>query len=155
MSKYGPEKTPYLDTFHAVYNVGFIYRITKNLHRFLKISSQEQEERIKMLLIITSKFNKNLNLMVAHILHIFSNKLNSCYLLLLILLLSLSLLLLLLLLLLILLYKDHPSIRGIKTFSQRFSSFYFSPIDKNTVLKGIRKLNFNKATQDTNIPVKF
>ena len=93
--------------------------------------------------------------MVAHILHIFSNKLNSCYLLLLILLLSLSLLLLLLLLLLILLYKGHPSIRGIKTFSQRFSSFYFSPIDKNTVLKEIRKLNFNKAAQDTNIPVKF
>ena len=35
----------------------------------------------------------------------------------------------------ILKYKDHPSILVIKRFSQNFSSFYSSPVDKNTVLK--------------------
>ena len=35
-----------------------------------------------------------------------------------------------------------------------FSSFYFSPVDKNTFLKEIRKLKSNKAMQDTDIPVK-
>ena len=32
-------------------------------------------------------------------------------------------------------YKDHPNIRVIKRFSQRFSSFYFSPVVKSTALK--------------------
>ena len=54
----------------------------------------------------------------------------------------------------ILKYKDHPSIRAIKIVSQRFSSFYFSPVDKNTVLKEIRKLKPSKAVQDTDITVK-
>ena len=54
----------------------------------------------------------------------------------------------------ILKYKDHPSIRVIKKVSQRFSSFSFSPVDKNTVLKEIRKSKSNKAVQDTDIPVK-
>ena len=44
----------------------------------------------------------------------------------------------------ILKYKSHPSIKAIKSFSTRFSSFYFSQVDKNTVLKEIRKLNINK-----------
>ena len=44
----------------------------------------------------------------------------------------------------ILKYKNHSSMRVIKRFSQRFSSFYFPHVDKNTVLKEIRKLNFNK-----------
>ena len=44
----------------------------------------------------------------------------------------------------ILKYKNHPSIKIIKSFSTRFSSFYFSQVDKNTVLKEIRKLNMNK-----------
>ena len=44
----------------------------------------------------------------------------------------------------ILKYKDHPSIPVIKRFSQRISSFYFSTVDKNTVLKEIKKLNSNK-----------
>ena len=48
-----------------------------------------------------------------------------------------------------------PSIRVIKRVSQRFSSFYIWPVDKNTVLKEIRKLNSNKAVQDTDIPVKY
>ena len=54
----------------------------------------------------------------------------------------------------ILKYKNHPSMRVIKRFSQRFSSFYFSHVDKNTVLKEIKKLNLNKAVQDSDIPVK-
>ena len=55
----------------------------------------------------------------------------------------------------ILKYKSHPSIKAIKSFSTRFSSFYFSQVDKNTVLKEIRKLNMNKAVQDKDIPVKI
>ena len=55
----------------------------------------------------------------------------------------------------ILKYKDHPSIPVIKRFSQRISSFYFSTVDKNTVLKEIKKFNSNKAVQDTDIPVKI
>ena len=47
----------------------------------------------------------------------------------------------------ILKYKDHPSIRVIKRVSQHFSSFYFSPVDKNTVLKEIIKSKSNKAVQ--------
>ena len=43
----------------------------------------------------------------------------------------------------------------IKRFSQRFSSFYFSHVDKNTVLKEIKKLNLNKAVQDSDIPGKI
>ena len=52
-------------------------------------------------------------------------------------------------------YKNHPSIRIIKSISKCFSSFYFSQVDKSTVLKEIRKLNMNKAVQDTDIPVKI
>ena len=55
----------------------------------------------------------------------------------------------------ILKYKNHPSMRAIKRFSQRFSTFYFSHVDKNTVLKEIKKLNLNKAVQDSDIPVKI
>ena len=40
-------------------------------------------------------------------------------------------------------------------FCQRFSNFYFSPGDKNTVLKKIRKLDFNKAVQDIVIPAEI
>ena len=43
----------------------------------------------------------------------------------------------------------------IKRFSQRFSSFYFSHVDKNTVLKETKKLNLNKAVQDSDISVKI
>ena len=45
--------------------------------------------------------------------------------------------------------------RVIKRFSQRFSSFYFSHVHKNSVLKEIKKLNLNKAVQDSDIPVKI
>ena len=54
----------------------------------------------------------------------------------------------------ILKYKNHPSIKVIKSFSTRFSSFYFSQADKNTVLKEIRKIKINKEVLDTNIPLK-
>ena len=54
-------------------------------------------------------------------------------------------------------YKNQPSIKVIKhkSSSMRFSSFYFSQVDKNTVLKEIRKLNMNKAVQDKDIHVKI
>ena len=55
----------------------------------------------------------------------------------------------------ILKYKNHPSMYVIKRFSQRFSSFYFSRVDKSTVLQEIEKLNLNKAVQDSDIPVKI
>ena len=42
-----------------------------------------------------------------------------------------------------------------KNLSQRFSGFYFSHVEKNIVLKEIKKLNFNKAVQDSDIPVKL
>ena len=43
----------------------------------------------------------------------------------------------------------------IKRFSQRFSSFYISHVDKNTVLKEIKKLSLTKAVQDSDISVKI
>ena len=53
-------------------------------------------------------------------------------------------------------YKNHPSIKVIKNFSTRSSSFYFSQVDKTTVLKEIRKLKINKAVQENiNVPVKI
>ena len=55
----------------------------------------------------------------------------------------------------ILKYKNRPSMRVIKRFSQRFSSFYLSHVDKNTVLKEIKKLNLNKEVQYSDIPVKI
>ena len=44
----------------------------------------------------------------------------------------------------ILKYKNHPSIKVIKSFSTLFSSFHFSQVDKNTTVKEIRKLNRTK-----------
>ena len=51
-------------------------------------------------------------------------------------------------------YRNHPSIKTIGHSMQHSSSFYFSPVAKNTVLKEIEKLNTKKAVQDTDIPVK-
>ena len=51
-------------------------------------------------------------------------------------------------------YSYHPSINIIRRYSQRFPSFYISVVDKNTVLKEIRKLRVKKAIQNTDIPVK-
>ena len=52
-------------------------------------------------------------------------------------------------------YRNHPSINIISHFSQRYSSFYFSQVEKNTVLKEIRRLSSKKAVQETDIPVKI
>ena len=49
---------------------------------------------------------------------------------------------------------NHSSINTIRRFSQRNSSFLFSPVDKNTILKEIKSLSANKAAQDTYISVK-
>ena len=46
-------------------------------------------------------------------------------------------------------YRNHPSVIIIpRFFSGRNSSFYFSPIDKNTILKEIKGLSTNKAVQE-------
>ena len=45
----------------------------------------------------------------------------------------------------ILKYQNHPSIKVVKSFSTRFSSFYLSQVHKDNVLKEIRKLKANKA----------
>ena len=52
----------------------------------------------------------------------------------------------------ILKYKDHLSIRVIKRVCKIV--FYFTLVDKNTVLEEIRKLKSNKAVQNTDITVK-
>ena len=52
-------------------------------------------------------------------------------------------------------YRSHPSINIIRHFSQRYSSFYFSQVEKNTVLKEIRSLSSKKAVQETDIPVNI
>ena len=54
-------------------------------------------------------------------------------------------------------YKNHPSMDVIShvEISHGLSSFYFSHIDKKTVLNGIKKLKFSKAVQDSDIPVKI
>ena len=54
----------------------------------------------------------------------------------------------------ILKYKNHTSIKVIKSFSRRFSSFYYSQVDKNTIPKEISKTKTNKEVEDTDIPVK-
>ena len=55
----------------------------------------------------------------------------------------------------ILKYRNHPSINNIQNSSQKFSSFYFSQVDTNTVLKEIRRLSAKRAVQDTDISVKI
>ena len=52
-------------------------------------------------------------------------------------------------------YIYNLSIRIIKKVSQSFSSFYFSIVEKNTVLKEIRKLKSNKVVQGTDIHIKI
>ena len=54
----------------------------------------------------------------------------------------------------ILKYRNHPSISNIRNSPQRFSSFYFSQVDGNTVLKEIRRLSAKKDVQHTDIPVE-
>ena len=51
-------------------------------------------------------------------------------------------------------YRDHPSIITIKRFHYQTVPFHFSHIDKKTVLKIIRSLSNNKASQETDLPVR-
>ena len=50
-------------------------------------------------------------------------------------------------------YRDHPNIITIKRFRYQTVSFHSSYIDKKTVLKIIRSLSNNKASQETDLPV--
>ena len=52
-------------------------------------------------------------------------------------------------------YKNHQSMDAIKKISHGLSRFYFSRIDKKTVLNEIKKLKLSKAVQDSDIPVKI
>ena len=54
----------------------------------------------------------------------------------------------------ILKYRDHPSIITIRRFRYQTVPFHFSHIDKKTVLKIIRSLSNNKASQETDFPVR-
>ena len=54
----------------------------------------------------------------------------------------------------ILKYRDHPSIITIKRFRCQTVPFQFLYIDKKTVLKIIRSLSNNKASQETDMPVR-
>ena len=54
----------------------------------------------------------------------------------------------------ILKYRDHPSIITIKCFRYQTVPFRFSYVDKKTALKIIRSLSNNKASQETDMPVR-
>ena len=54
----------------------------------------------------------------------------------------------------ILKYRDHPSISTIKRFRYQTIPFHFSHNNKKTVLKIIRSLSNNKASQETDLPVR-
>ena len=50
--------------------------------------------------------------------------------------------------------RDHPSIVTIKRFRYQTVPFHFSYIDKKTVLEILRSLSSNKASQETDLPVR-
>ena len=52
-------------------------------------------------------------------------------------------------------YRAHTSIIVIKENCNSSSSFNFSFVDKEDILKDIKKLKVNKATQNTDIPTKL
>ena len=54
----------------------------------------------------------------------------------------------------ILKYRDDPSIITIKRFRYQTVPFHFSYIDKKTVLEILRSLSKNKASQETDMPVR-
>ena len=51
-------------------------------------------------------------------------------------------------------YSYHSNINIIWPYYERFPRFQLSVVDKNTVLKEMRKLSLKKAIQNTDIPVK-
>ena len=54
----------------------------------------------------------------------------------------------------ILKYRDHPSIITINRFRYQTVPFHFSHNDKKTVLKIIRSLSKNKASEERDMPVR-
>ena len=52
-------------------------------------------------------------------------------------------------------YRAHPSIIAIKVNCNSSTRFNFSLVDKEDILKEIKNLKANKATQNTNIPTKL
>ena len=52
-------------------------------------------------------------------------------------------------------YRNHPSINIIRHFSQRYFSFYFSQVEKNTLLKEIRRLSSKKLFRKPILQLKF
>ena len=54
----------------------------------------------------------------------------------------------------ILKHRDHPSIITIKRFRYETVPFHFSYIDEKTVLKIIRSLSNNKASEETDLSVR-
>ena len=52
-------------------------------------------------------------------------------------------------------YRVHPSIIAIKKNCNASTLFKFSFVDKEDILKEIKILKANKATQNTDIPTKF
>ena len=52
-------------------------------------------------------------------------------------------------------YRTHPSIIAIKENCNSSTLFNFSFVDKEDILKEIKNLKANKATQNTNIPTKL
>ena len=51
-------------------------------------------------------------------------------------------------------YKNHPSIRAINTKGP-FGTFSFSEINREEILKEIQSLDTNKASQESDIPIKL
>ena len=49
--------------------------------------------------------------------------------------------------------KAHVWLKDFHNFFSQF--FYFSPVAENTALTKIRNINFNKAVQDTDIPLEI
>ena len=52
-------------------------------------------------------------------------------------------------------YRAHPSITAIKENCHSSTRFNFSFVDKEDILKGIKNLKANKATKNTDIPIKL
>ena len=52
-------------------------------------------------------------------------------------------------------YRNHPGIVAIKKFCNSKSHFSFKKFQKEEILKELKNLNINKATQSTDIPAKI
>ena len=52
-------------------------------------------------------------------------------------------------------YRDHPSIAAIKKICNLDHTFYLKMLNKKEIMKELNNLNINKATQNTDIPIKI